>query len=118
MEPTTHRGRSVGGHEGDVELFRDLLLVLETYQTSPRAVVIISSELESETLGRPPVEIEEGLATLLDYEYIDGPGPDEPGFFLFRKLTRKGLEFIKASRHPRDWEQLKQHYAERLLDAP
>lgn len=101
----------------DVELFRDLLMVLETYQTSPRSVVVVSSELESETLGRAPEEIEDSLATLLDYDYIDGPGPDEPGFFLFRKLTRKGLEFIKASRHPRDWEKLKRRYAERLLDA-
>ena len=102
----------------DVELFRDLLFMLETYQTSPRSVVVVSSELETESLGRPPSEIEEGLATLLDYDYIDGPGPDEPGFFLFRKVTRKGLEFIKASRHPRDWEDLKRHYAERQLDAP
>ena len=102
----------------DVELFRDLLLVLETYQTSPRAVVVVSAELESESFGRPAEEIEDGLATLLSYDYIDGPGPDEPGFFLFRKLTRKGLEFIKASRHPRDWEALKRHYAERQLDAP
>ena len=102
----------------DIELLRDLLFVLETYQTSPRAVIVVSAEIEAETLERPAVEIEDGLATLLGYDYIDGPGPDEPGFFLFRKLTRKGLEFIKASRHPRDWEDLKRHYAERSPDAP
>ena len=102
----------------DVELLRDLLFVLETYQTSPRAVVVVSAEIEAEAFDRPAKEIEDGLTTLLNYDYIDGPGPDEPGFFLFRKLTRKGLEFIKASRHPRDWEDLKRHYAERQLDAP
>ena len=55
-------------------------------------------------MERPAAEIEAGLATLLALDYIDGPGQDEPGFFLFRKLTRKGLKFVDAARRPRDWE--------------
>ncbi len=96
----------------DVELMRELLLTLEEYQTSPRSVIVVSAELESESLERDPAEIEAGLATLLDFEYIDGPGPDAPGFFLFRKLTPKGLRFVRETRAERDWEKLKRHYAQ------
>jgi len=95
----------------DVELMRDLLFVLESYQTSPRTVIVVSSDAEAEALGRATDEVELGLTTLLDFDYIDGPGHDEPGFFLFRKLTRKGLQFVQATRSPRDWERLKRHYA-------
>ena len=100
----------------DVELIRDLLFVLETYQTSPRTVVIVSAEAEAEALGRPVEAIEASLATLLDHDYIDGPGPDEAGFFLFRKLTRKGKQFVEATSSPGDWERLKRHYAQRRID--
>ena len=99
----------------DVELMRELLLTLEEYQTSPRSVVVVSAELEGESLERDPTEIEAGLAALFDYDYIDGPGPDAPGFFLFRKLTRKGLRFVQETRADRDWEKLKRHYAQLQL---
>ena len=99
----------------DVELMRELLLTLEEYQTSPRSVVVVSAELESESLERAPTEIEACLATLLDFDYIEGPGPDAPGFFLFRKLTRKGVQFVKETRADRDWEKLKRHYAQLQL---
>ena len=100
----------------DVELIRDLLFVLETYQTSPRSVIIVSAEAEAQVLGRTTAEIEAGLVTLLDYDYIDGPGPDEPGFFLFRKLTRKGKQFVEATSSPDDWERLKRHFAQKRID--
>ena len=103
--------------DNDVELMRDLLLMLEDYQTSPRSVVIVSAEGEAEALDRDAGEIEAGLASLLDYEYIDGPGPDEPGFFLFRKLTRKGMKFVEATRSPRDWEKMKRHFELRRLES-
>ena len=103
----------------DVELFRDLLFVLETCQTSPRSTVIISIDAEADGLGCVPEAIEAGLAALLDYEYIDGPGLDAPGFFLFRKLTRKGVQFVRETRDPRDWERMKRHFAgERFAGAP
>ena len=103
--------------DNDVELMRDLLFVLESYQTSPRSVIVVSAEIEAEALGRPSDEVEASLATLLDFDYIDGPGQDEPGFFLFRKLTRKGLQFVQATRSPRDWERLKRHYAIRRTES-
>ena len=98
--------------EHDVELMRELLLTLDEYQTSPRSIVVVSATIEAEALERDAGEIEAGLASLLDFEYIDGPGRDAPGFFLFRKLTRKGLKFVQETRNPRDWEKLKRHYAQ------
>ena len=103
--------------DNDVELMRDLLLMLEEYQTSPRTVIIISAEDEADALERAVSEIESGLAALLEYEYIEGPGQDEPGFFLFRKLTRKGMNFAEATRRPRDWEKMKRHFEQRRLES-
>lgn len=99
----------------DVELIRDILFVLETCQTSPRSTVIISIGDEADELGCLPEDVEAGLTTLLDFAYIDGPGLDEPGFFLFRKLTRKGIQFVKATRSPRDWERMKRHFVRQRL---
>ena len=104
--------------DNDVELMRELLLQLEDYQTSPRSVVVISAELEAEALECDPSEVESGLAALLEYDYIDGPGPDAPGFFLFRKLTPKGLRFVRESRDPRSWAKMKRHYAQVLTREP
>ena len=95
----------------DVDLMRDLLFLLEERQVSPRSTVVLSIQDEADDLGRLPDVIEASLNMLLDLEYIDGPGRDEPGFWLFRKLTRKGAEFVKATRRPRDWEQMKRHFA-------
>ena len=94
--------------DNDVELMRDLLAVmLEDYQTSPRSVVIVSVGGRGRRAwsDRDADAIEACLVTLLELDYIDGPGQDEPGFFLFRKLTRKGLKiFVEAARRPRDWQ--------------
>ena len=103
--------------DNDVELMRDLLLLLEEYQTSPRSVIIVSVEAEADAVERPAAEIEACLATLLELDYIDGPGHDEPGFFLFRKLTRKGLKFVEAARRPRDWQAMKRHFELKRLDS-
>lgn len=102
----------------DVELIRDLMFVLETCQTSPRSTVILSIGEEASELGCLPEDIEAGLTTLLDFDYIDGPGHDEPGFFLFRKLTRKGNQFVRATRSQRDWERLKRQFAQRPAQTP
>ena len=99
----------------DVELMRDLLLLLETRQISPRSTVILSIDVEAEELGQAPGAVEGGLDHLLDLGYIDGAGRDEPGFWLFRKLTRKGVEFLKAARHQSDWEQIKRYFAAQAL---
>jgi hypothetical protein len=103
--------------DNDVELMRELLLQLEDYQTSPRSVVVISAELEAESLEREADEVEACLAVLHEFDYIDGPGPDAPGFFLFRKLTQKGARFVRESRDPRAWEKMKRHYAQLLREA-
>ncbi len=95
----------------DVELLRELMLSLETQQLSPRAPVVISLDEEARELGRLPEAVASGLDALLRLEYIDGAGQDEPGFWLFRKLTRKGVNFVREVRTPRDWARLKRRYA-------
>lgn len=99
----------------DVELMRELLFLLETRQISPRSTVILSIDTEAEELGQAPEAVEGSLDNLLDLGYIDGPGRDEPGFWLFRKLTRKGVEFVRATRRQGDWERIKDHFAGQQL---
>lgn len=96
----------------DVELMRDLLLVLEERQVSPRATVIVEVDEVAMDLGRRTLVVEEGLNTLLTLGYIDGPGPDDPGLWFFRKLTRKGVQFIQATRSPADWARMKTYFAQ------
>ena len=95
----------------DVDLMRDLLFLLEERQISPRSNVVLSIDDEADVLGELPEAVEAGLNMLLNLDYIDGPGQDEPGFWLFRKLTRKGNEFIKATRRQGDWDRLKRHFS-------
>lgn len=104
------RARAMGY---DVDLMRELLFELEGRQTSPRSTVVISLDAEAIALGRTIRDVEAGLEGLLDLDYIDGPapGPDTPGFFLFRKLTRKGAQFVRMTQSPSDWERLKRRFA-------
>lgn len=100
--------------EYDVELLRELLFSLEERQQSPRTTVVLSLVEEAAEFGRVPAQIEAGLDALLELEYIDGGGHDEePGYWLFRKLTRKGAQFVRATREPRDWERMKRHFETR-----
>lgn len=101
--------------KNDVELMRAILFVLESYQVSPRAVVVVSIDEEAVELGCSPDTMETSLNTLLDLDYIDGPGLDEPGYFLFRKLTRKAIRFLEATERPADWERMKRHFAPRSI---
>ena len=95
----------------DLELMRQLMLTLEDRQLSPRSTVVLSLDDEARDLGRLPEAIAEGLNVLLDLEYIDGGGEDDHGYWLFRKLTRKGVQFVREARQPRDWERMKRRYA-------
>ena len=95
----------------DVEMLRELMLVLEDRQLSPRQTIIIELYAEAEALTWSPLDLADGLDHLLAIDYIEGPGMDEEGFFLFRKLTRRGLAFLRAARRPRDWDKLKRQYA-------
>ncbi len=95
----------------DVELLRELIFSLEARQLSPRTTIVLSLTEEAVALGRTPTQVEASLDALLELEYIDGAGPDdEPGYWLFRKLTRKGTQFVRATREPRDWERMKRHF--------
>ena len=97
--------------ENDVDLLRELMVSLEKRQRSPRTTILLSLAEEAAAFGRSALEIGTGLDLLLRLEYIDGPGPDdEIGFWLFRKLTRKGRHFVDATRAPRDWERVKSRF--------
>lgn len=97
--------------EYDVELLRELMFSLEERQQSPRTTVVLSLVEEALEFGRSPLQIEHGLDALLALDYIDGAGHDEePGFWLFRRLTRKGTQFVRATRTDRDWERMKRHF--------
>lgn len=100
--------------DNDVELLRDLMFALEARQQSPRTTIVLSLTDEADEFGCTPGEVERGLDALLGLDYIDGAGQDEePGFWLFRKLTRKGVQFVRATREPRDWERMKRHFESR-----
>ena len=97
--------------EYDVELLREVMFSLEERQLSPRTTVVLSLVEEAVEFGRTPAQVEASLDALLKLEYIDGGGHDEDlGYWLFRKLTRKGTQFVRATREPRDWERMKRHF--------
>jgi hypothetical protein len=98
----------------DVELLRLILLHLETRQASPRAIVLIMIAEEAAEIGSRADALRDGLDLLLELDYIDGPGPDVAGVWLFRKLTRKGMNFLQAARDPAGWARLKRLHDERV----
>ena len=95
----------------DVELLRALLFQLEDRQVSPRATVLVDAVFEAETLNVDRDAIEHAFTTLFDLDYVEGPGMAVEGFWMFRKLTRKGIAFARATRDPRDWARIKSRYA-------
>jgi hypothetical protein len=99
----------------DVDLLRDLLFMLEQRQVSPRATIIVSIDEASYDLNRMPDDIAKSLGVLQALDYIEGPGQDEPGVWLFRKLTRKGVQFVRQMRNPRAWEQMKSRFASQQM---
>ena len=94
----------------NADLLRDLLLKLESKQRSPRETIFISLEDFAETLHRSRSEIETHFKFLSSHDYIDGPGADGDGFWLFRKLTSKGRWLSDNIRDPVDWRNIKITY--------
>ncbi len=95
----------------DVDLLRRLMLMLEERQLSPRQNVVIDSVKEAADLHCSEQVMAEALDRLLAIDYIEGPGIDDEGFFLFRKVTRRGVQFLREARSPRDWDRIKKRYA-------
>lgn len=92
------------------------MLYLEERQSSPRATVVISLRDEAEAMGLDQHAFEAGLNVLLNLDYIEGPGADIGGTWLFRRLSQKGAGFVKAVRAPSDWERMKARQRNRVLD--
>ena len=103
--------RLVSVLQHDIEFLRLLLLWLEERQVSPRATVIIDLHSEAVEMDCDPLTLEDGLCLLLDLDYIEGPGSEDGGLWLFRKLSHKGSKFVQSARLPADWSRLKRHYA-------
>ncbi len=91
----------------DPDLLRGTLLYLEQRQVSPRSTVIIDIRAESGELLLLEEALEAALNLLLALDYIEGPGTQGNGFWLFRKLTQKGAALVRAARDPADWARLK-----------
>ncbi len=95
----------------EVDLARALMLRLETLQLSPRAAVVVSVGDEAFALGVGSGDVLAALDLLRGLGYVDGPGAQTPGIWLFRKLTRRGRAFVEAAREPADWERIKDRQA-------
>ena len=100
----------------DVDSMRNLLFILEERQVSPRATIIFSIQNAARELDCQSNEVLECLNLLQDLDYIEGPGQDEPGCWLFRKLTRKGVQFVRQTRSPQAWEKIKARFAARNVE--
>jgi hypothetical protein len=83
------------------------MFLLESRQASPRTIVIILPEEEARHLGTCTGSVLNGLNLLKDLDYIDGPGAESDGHWFFRKLTRKGADFVRITRRPDEWEIIK-----------
>ena len=97
--------------DSDVDLMRDLLLLLEERQLSPRNTIVLSIDEHADLLNRTPEAVGASLDRLLELDYIDGPGRDDDAYWLFRKLTRKGQQFVNEARTAAGWARLKLRYS-------
>ncbi len=100
----------------DVDAMRDLLFILERRQVSPRATIMFSIQSAARDLNCRSDDVLECLNLLQSLDYIEGPGQDEPGCWLFRKLTRKGVQFVRQTRSPQAWERIKAHFAAQRVE--
>ena len=76
-------------------------------QVSPRSTIVIVLRDEAEAFDADHRLLMEAMNILLDIDYIEGPGPEGDDIWLFRKLTRRGIDFVEAAREPADWDRLK-----------
>lgn len=97
----------------DVEVLRRLLLEVEREQRSPPEPIFLPVTDFARALDLPAAEILAALDQLLRLDFIEGPGSYR-GAWLFRKLTRRGVQLADAIRDPREWRNVKQAYGAML----
>jgi hypothetical protein len=89
----------------DVEALRALLLALEHVQRSPPEPIFVAVGELAGLLQRSRSQIIEGLDTLVDLNFIEGPGAYRESDWLFRRLTRRGEVLAELIRDPDDWRE-------------
>ncbi len=94
-----------GGHDGDVEALRALLLALENVQRSPPEAIFVAVGELAQLLQKSRSEIIEGLDALAGLNFIEGPGAYRESDWLFRRLTRRGEALADLIRDPDDWRE-------------
>ena len=94
----------------DVELLRTLLLELEREQRSPPEPIFVPVADFARELGKSRAEIAEALDHLVSLEFIEGPGAYRDDAWLFRRLTRRGVQLAAAVRDAREWLKVKDAY--------
>ncbi|WP_036284060.1 DUF2513 domain-containing protein [Methylocystis sp. ATCC 49242] len=93
----------------DVDVLRRLLLELEKEQRSPPEPIFVPLDDFARTLDKSTDEVGEALDLLLGLEFIDGPGAYKDAW-LFRKLTRRGVQLLDAIRDTDEWSKVKDAY--------
>lgn len=95
--------------DAEFDTLRETALALETLQRSPPEPIVLVLAEFANTLGYSPQEIELVLARLTDLRFIEGPGAYNDAW-LFRRLTRRGRDFVDEVRSEKRWEEIKRAY--------
>jgi hypothetical protein len=95
----------------DPDIFRGLVLRLETDELSPPEAIFISISEMADDFSCSAAEISLHLEFLTRPRLIEGLGVHGEGAFLFRKLTQEGRLMAKAIQDAEDWKRIKSIYA-------
>ncbi|MBL1257649.1 DUF2513 domain-containing protein [Methylocystis sp. Sn-Cys] len=98
----------------DVDLMRLLLLDLEGRQLSPPEAFVLPLEEIARRLDRTRGEVVDALEMLREAEFIDAPGAFRDDAWIFRKLTRRGVELANLVADARQWDKVKNAYVDLL----
>lgn len=93
----------------DADLLRDLTLLLAKEQRSPPEPLPLDLPMLARKTGVSLIEIKQALENLRDLEFIEGPGRFA-NTWLFRKLTKRGILFVKAVVDIKRWKEIKKEY--------
>lgn len=93
----------------EFDTLRDAVLALEKLQRSPPEPIVLVLAEFAHTLGCSPGRLELVLARLTDLRLIEGPGAYNDAW-LFRRLTRRGRDFVDEVRNDKRWEEIKRAY--------
>ena len=85
-----------------------------SWHAPPPEAFLLPLEDMALALGRTRAEVTGALELLLELAFIDAPGAYHGDAWIFRKLTRRGVELAERVRDPREWEKVKEAYGDLL----